>query len=56
MPVEYTCPECRNSVLVPDKVAGLLGTGREIGCGNEEEHESGSPLVMWRSADPEERQ
>lgn len=51
MPTEYECPGCGYTVIVPSKVAAILGPGEGLGCGNVDEHENGEPLVMWEEND-----
>lgn len=52
MTVEYSCPGCDNSVLVPGRAAAIIGRDEELGCNNTDEHETSEPLVMW----PEDEQ
>jgi len=51
MPIEYTCPGCDSSVLVPVLAAVHIGKDEEMGCNNTDEHDDGDPLVMWEVND-----
>lgn len=51
MPTKFTCPECKNTVLVPNAAAKHIGYNEQIGCGNVEKHDKGAPLIMWEDTD-----
>lgn len=49
MPVEYRCPGCDSSVLVPEEALAVLDSDTpSIGCNNTEDHADNVRLVMWR--------